>query len=91
MKTRPSLRQVIIPSTAKVKSCVAYIDHGNELDDKWKAFYYIRAIYAIRNTISIAPSCTSLNKAFIDISMNVENHLKVPDEDKQQPFVSTYY
>lgn len=90
LNTKP-LNQKIIPAKAKIKNFVAYVDHRNDLDDKWKAFYYVRAVYALRNLISVAPSCTSLNKAFIDISKKVDVQVKIPEEDKQMPHVSAFY
>jgi uncharacterized protein (DUF2225 family) len=90
LNTKP-LSQKIIPAKAKIKNFVAFIDHRNDLDDKWKAFYYVRAVYALRNLISVAPSCTSLNKAFIDISKKVDQQVKIPEEDKQMPHVSAFY
>lgn len=85
------LSQKVIPAIAKVKNFVSYIDHRNDLDDQWKAFYYVRSIYAIRNLIAMAPSCTSLSNAFFEITKKVDSEVKIPEADKQMPHVSEFY
>ncbi len=90
LKNKP-LNQKIIPTSIKIKNFVALVDHRNDLDEKWKASFYMKAVYAARNTIAISPSCTSLNSAFLEISKKVESSIKINEKEKQLPHLSTFY
>lgn len=90
LKTKP-LSQKIIPAYIKIKNFVTYIDHRNDIDEKWKGSFYVKAVYAIRNMIAIAPSCTSLNNAFIAISKKAEADIKIPEKEIQLPHASAFY
>lgn len=90
LKNKP-LSQKIIPTSIKIKNFVTFVDHRNDIDEKWKASFYVKAVYAARNNIAIAPSCTSLNFAFIDISKKAEADVKITEKEKQLPHVSAYY